>query len=140
MGKQAGRACCRKLEPQIQCLWNEADLQGRNIKVTAESLITAFYIFALAAFLGYQVISRVPPLLHTPLMSATNAISGISLVGSIVTAGARYSTLSTILGFIAVVCSTTNVVGGFVITDRMLKMFKRKALPGTEEQISKKQQ
>src|SRR6201999_4127555 len=92
-------------------------------------LIASIYIFALAAFLGYQVISRVPPLLHTPLMSATNAISGISLVGSIVTAGARYSTLSTILGFIAVVCSTSNVVGGFVITDRMLKMFKRKALP-----------
>jgi len=89
-------------------------------------LIASLYVFALAAFLGYQVISRVPPLLHTPLMSATNAISGISLVGSLVTAGARYNTVSTILGFVAVVCSTTNVVGGFVITDRMLKMFKRK--------------
>ena len=94
--------------------------------MTHESLIAAHYVFALAAFLGYQVISRVPPLLHTPLMSATNAISGISLVGSIVTAGAHYNTVSTILGFIAVVCSTTNVVGGFVITDRMLRMFKRK--------------
>jgi proton-translocating NAD(P)+ transhydrogenase subunit alpha len=94
--------------------------------MTHESLITALYVFALAAFLGYQVISRVPPLLHTPLMSATNAISGISLVGSIVTAGADYNTVSTVLGFIAVVCSTTNVVGGFVITDRMLRMFKRK--------------
>src|SRR3982751_5008814 len=93
---------------------------------TAETLVPALYVFALAAFLGYQVISRVPPLLHTPLMSATNAISGISLVGSIVTAGAHYNTVSTILGFIAVVCSTTNVVGGFVITDRMLRMFKRK--------------
>src|SRR4051812_49686361 len=91
-----------------------------------ELLISSVYVFALAAFLGYQVISRVPPLLHTPLMSATNAISGISLVGSIVTAGANYNTVSTILGFTAVVCSTTNVVGGFVITDRMLKMFKRK--------------
>lgn len=97
--------------------------------MSGESLIEALYIFMLAAFVGYQVISRVPPLLHTPLMSATNAISGISLVGSIVTAGAQYSTISTVLGFIAVVCSTTNVVGGFVITDRMLKMFKRKALP-----------
>ena len=105
--------------------------------MTVESLITALYIFALAAFVGYQVISRVPPLLHTPLMSATNAISGISLVGSIVTAGAKYSTLSTILGFIAVVCSTTNVVGGFVITDRMLKMFKRKELPSGDENKSK---
>ena len=94
--------------------------------MSAENLITALYVFVLAAFLGYQVISRVPPLLHTPLMSATNAISGISLVGSIVTAGAKYGTVSTILGFIAVFCSTTNVVGGFVITDRMLKMFKRK--------------
>ena len=93
-----------------------------------ESLISALYVFALAAFLGYQVISRVPPLLHTPLMSATNAISGISLVGSIVTAGSGHSTTSTILGFIAVVCASTNVVGGFVITDRMLKMFKRKEL------------
>ena len=80
--------------------------------MTATTLISALYVFALAAFLGYQVISRVPPLLHTPLMSATNAISGISLVGSIVTAGAHYNTVSTILGFIAVVCSTTNVVGG----------------------------
>jgi NAD(P) transhydrogenase subunit alpha len=91
-----------------------------------EALISALYVFALAAFLGYQVISRVPPLLHTPLMSATNAISGISLVGSIVTAGAGHDTVSTILGFVAVVCASTNVVGGFVITDRMLKMFKRK--------------
>lgn len=91
-----------------------------------ESLISALYVFVLAAFVGYQVISRVPALLHTPLMSATNAISGISLVGSIVAAGEQASTFSTILGFIAVTCATTNVVGGFVITDRMLRMFKRK--------------
>jgi len=83
------------------------------------------YIFMLAGFLGYHVITRVPPLLHTPLMSATNAIAGISLVGSLVVAGANYGPLSTILGFIAVTCSTTNVVGGFLITDRMLSMFKR---------------
>jgi NAD(P) transhydrogenase subunit alpha len=94
--------------------------------MSSETLIAAFYVFALAAFLGYQVISRVPPLLHTPLMSATNAISGISLVGSIVTAGAQYNRVSTILGFTAVTCATINVVGGFMITDRMLKMFKRK--------------
>ena len=98
--------------------------------MTPETLISALYVFALAAFLGYQVISRVPPLLHTPLMSATNAISGISLVGSIVTAGADYNIVSTILGFTAVFCSTTNVVGGFVITDRMLRMFKRKPAAG----------
>src|SRR4026209_2451397 len=96
--------------------------------MTHESLIAALYVFALAAFLGSLVISGVPPLLHTPLMSATNAISGISLVGSIVTAGAQYNTLSTVLGFVAVVCATTNVVGGFVITDRMLRMFKRKEM------------
>ncbi|HEY7426355.1 MAG TPA: NAD(P)(+) transhydrogenase (Re/Si-specific) subunit beta [Gemmataceae bacterium] len=82
------------------------------------------YIFILAGFLGYHVISRVPPLLHTPLMSATNAISGISLIGSLVVAGGKYGPLSTTLGFIAVACSSTNVVGGFLITDRMLKMFK----------------
>src|SRR6202158_5289889 len=82
------------------------------------------YIFILAGFLGFHLISRVPPLLHTPLMSATNAISGISLIGSLVVAGGDYGTLSTVLGFLAVVCSSTNVVGGFLITDRMLKMFK----------------
>ena len=87
-------------------------------------LIASLYVFALAAFLGYQVISRVPPLLHTPLMSATNAISGISLIGSLVIAGEHASRLSTWLGFIAVFTATTNVVGGFGITDRMLKMFQ----------------
>jgi NAD(P) transhydrogenase subunit beta len=87
-------------------------------------LEVGLYIFLLAAFLGYHLITGVPPLLHTPLMSATNAISGISLIGSIVVAGANYDTLSTLFGFIAVTCSSTNVVGGFLITDRMLKMFK----------------
>ena len=90
-------------------------------------LEVGLYIFILAGFLGYHVISRVPPLLHTPLMSATNAMSGISLVGSLVVAGSSDKiTPSTFLGFIAVVCSSTNVVGGFLITDRMLRMFKRK--------------
>ena len=93
--------------------------------MSTEVIIAGLYVFALAAFLGYQVISRVPPLLHTPLMSATNAISGISLVGSLVTAGAHYNRICTILGFIAVTASTINVVGGFMITDRMLRMFKR---------------
>src|SRR5438128_3255619 len=82
------------------------------------------YIFILAGFLGYHVISRVPPLLHTPLMSATNAISGISLIGSLVVCGEMHDWLSTLLGFLAVACSSTNVVGGFLITDRMLAMFK----------------
>jgi H+-translocating NAD(P) transhydrogenase subunit alpha len=83
------------------------------------------YVFLLAGFLGYQIITRVPALLHTPLMSATNAISGISLVGSLVAAGADRGTLSTTLGVLAVISATINVVGGFMITDRMLKMFKR---------------
>ena len=98
-----------------------------------EVLLAGLYVFVLAAFLGYQVISRVPPLLHTPLMSATNAISGISLIGSLVTAGAKYNTTSTILGVIAVTAATINVVGGFIITDRMLKMFRREAKPVAAE-------
>jgi len=87
--------------------------------------VVELYVFVLAAFVGYQVITRVPPLLHTPLMSATNAISGISLVGSVVAAGANHGTLSSLLGAIAVGSATINVVGGFIITDRMLKMFRR---------------
>ena len=90
-------------------------------------LILELYIFVLAGFVGFMVITKVPPLLHTPLMSATNAISGISLVGSMVAAGSRHGTVATTLGFVAVVCATTNVVGGFLITDRMLKMFKKDA-------------
>jgi NAD(P) transhydrogenase subunit alpha len=85
--------------------------------------IAEIYIFILAAFVGYQLITRVPPLLHTPLMSATNAISGISLVGSLVVAGSARNDVATLLGVIAVACATINVVGGFIITDRMLKMF-----------------
>ena len=83
------------------------------------------YVFVLAGFVGFLVIARVPPLLHTPLMSATNAISGISLVGSLVAAGAGRSVVSTVLGTIAVTAATINVVGGFIITRRMLGMFKR---------------
>ena len=100
-------------------------LEGSEV-VTSTNIITALYVFALAAFLGYQVISRVPPLLHTPLMSATNAISAISVVGALVTAGGGYNRTSTILGFLAVVAAMTNVVGGFMITDRMLRMFRKK--------------
>jgi len=90
------------------------------------------YVFMLAAFVGYQIITRVPPLLHTPLMSATNAISAISLVGSLVAAGSDRGTVSTILGFVAVTAATINMVGGFVITDRMLKMFRREPTPPRE--------
>lgn len=88
-------------------------------------LLLELYVFVLAAFTGYMVISRVPSLLHTPLMAATNAISGISLVGSLIAAGSRANNVATILGFIAVVCATSNIIGGFLITDRMLRMFRR---------------
>jgi H+-translocating NAD(P) transhydrogenase subunit alpha len=96
--------------------------------------ILELYVFVLAAFVGYMVISRVPPLLHTPLMAATNAISGISLVGSIIAAGGAHGTVSTVLGFIAVVAATSNIVGGFLITDRMLRMFKSGSAKEKEEE------
>ena len=89
-------------------------------------LVFGLYVFMLAVFVGWQVISKVPPLLHTPLMSATNAISGISLVGSLVAAGGSYGRVATILGVVAVASATINVVGGFIITDRMLRMFRKK--------------
>lgn len=91
-----------------------------------EMLIVAVFIFVLAVFLGLELISKVPPTLHTPLMSGTNAISGITLVGSLISAGGDNIELSVILGFIAVVLATINVVGGFLVTDRMLRMFKTK--------------
>ncbi len=87
--------------------------------------LVQIYVFVLAGFVGFLVITRVPALLHTPLMSATNAISAISLVGSIVMAGAERGLLANVLGFVAVTSATINAVGGFIITDRMLRMFKR---------------
>jgi NAD(P) transhydrogenase subunit alpha len=86
--------------------------------------IIELYVFVLAGFVGFQIITRVPSLLHTPLMSATNAISAISLVGSLVAAGSDKNRVATWLGFVAVTAATINVVGGFLITDRMLKMFR----------------
>jgi len=94
--------------------------------VSAELIITNLFVFALAGFLGLEVIRRVPKLLHTPLMALTNALSAIALVGSLVILGQAGSTYSIIMGFAAVVASTINVVGGFLITDKMLKMFKRR--------------
>jgi NAD(P) transhydrogenase subunit alpha len=94
-----------------------------------ELAFAELFTFVLAGFVGYQVITRVPPLLHTPLMSATNMISAISLVGSIVAAGSDRNTVSTVLGTIAVTCATINFVGGYIITDRMLKMFQ----PGADK-------
>ena len=102
----------------------------------SEELLFQLYVFVLAGFVGYQVITKVPHLLHTPLMSATNAISGISLVGSLVAAGSEHNVVSTILGVIAVTCATINVVGGFLITDRMLRMFRKRG--GDEKQLPAK--
>jgi H+-translocating NAD(P) transhydrogenase subunit alpha len=94
-------------------------------RLEVHQVIDSVYILVLAGFVGFEVIRSVSPLLHTPLMSATNAISGISLVGSLLAAGnSELGILSNVLGFIAVTAATINVVGGFMITDRMLKMFK----------------
>jgi NAD(P) transhydrogenase subunit alpha len=104
---------------------------GERGRVSPE-LIASLTIFALAAFLGIELISRVPTLLHTPLMSGTNAIHGIVLVGAMLIAGSADSTLEQVLAFVALVFGTVNVVGGFLVTDRMLDMFKRKPEKGAE--------
>jgi len=90
-----------------------------------EDLVTAVTVFVLATFVGFEIIHRVPPLLHTPLVSGTNAISGITIVGAIVTAGTGHDTITVILGLVAVIFATINVVGGYVVTHRMLKSFKK---------------
>lgn len=91
-----------------------------------ESLLAALTIFVLAIFVGFEIITKVPPTLHTPLMSGSNAISGITLIGALVSAGTQHSTLTAILGLVAVIFATINVVGGFLVTHRMLEMFRRK--------------
>jgi len=91
-----------------------------------EILVLLITIFVLAIFVGFEVITKVPPTLHTPLMSGSNAISGITIVGAIVSAGLQVTWLTILLGFLAIVFAMINVVGGFVVTDRMLSMFKRK--------------
>ncbi|MGH2568490.1 MAG: NAD(P) transhydrogenase subunit alpha [Bacteroidota bacterium] len=91
-----------------------------------EIFVAALTIFILALFVGFEVITKVPPLLHTPLMSGANAISGITLVGTLITSGARLTLLTEILGFFAVALATANVVGGFLVTHRMLGMFRKK--------------
>jgi H+-translocating NAD(P) transhydrogenase subunit alpha len=90
------------------------------------TLLTSITVFVLAVFIGFEIISKVPTMLHTPLMSGTNAIHGIVLVGAMLIAGSAHSDLEKALAFVAVVFATVNVVGGFLVTDRMLEMFKRK--------------
>jgi len=92
----------------------------------SEPFVTGIVVFVLAAFVGFEVISKVPPILHTPLMSGANAISGITIVGALTAAGLSEGTLATTLAFLAVTTATINVVGGFLVTDRMLEMFKKK--------------
>ena len=94
-------------------------------------LIIAMYIFVLALFVGLELITKVPPTLHTPLMSGANAISGITLIGAMVVVGPKDTTAAVILGFAALILATINVIGGFMVTDRMLQMFRRK--PGEEK-------
>lgn len=89
-------------------------------------LFMLIYIFALACFVGFELIAKVPPTLHTPLMSGSNAISGITIVGAIIATGIEAFNLATLLGIVAIIFATTNVVGGYLVTDRMLKMFKKK--------------
>ena len=91
-----------------------------------ETAIASIFIFVLAMFVGFELITKVPPTLHTPLMSGANAISGIAVVGALLIAGPKDSNISVILGLVAVVLATINVVGGFMVTDRMLNMFKKK--------------
>lgn len=89
-----------------------------------EVFILALTVFLLAAFIGFEVITKVPPTLHTPLMSGANAISGISIVGAIIAAGAQETALAAVLGVAALILATVNVVGGFLVTHRMLSMFR----------------
>ena len=89
------------------------------------TILISVYVFVLAMFVGFEVITKVPPTLHTPLMSGSNAISGISIVGALVIAGMGEGTMFDIIGMVAVVAATLNVVGGFMVTDRMLQMFRR---------------
>ena len=89
-------------------------------------LIIAMYIFVLALFVGFELITKVPPTLHTPLMSGANAISGITIIGAMVVVGPKDTTAAVILGFAALILATINVIGGFMVTDRMLQMFRRK--------------
>lgn len=91
-----------------------------------ESLVLALTVFVLATFVGFEIITKVPPTLHTPLTSGSNALSGITIVGALLAAGLQVTTATTTLGFLAIVLATVNVVGGFLVTHRMLKMFKRK--------------
>jgi NAD(P) transhydrogenase subunit alpha len=114
--------------PAGSALGNDADRDTGSASENASStkLIASLTIFVLAVFVGFEVITKVPPTLHTPLMSGSNAISGITLVGALVAAGTQRQGLAAVLGMIAVALATVNVVGGFLVTHRMLDMFRKK--------------
>lgn len=94
--------------------------------MTTATLLSSLFVFVLASFVGFEVINKVPPTLHTPLMSGANAISGIAVIGALIISGPKESSITVILGLIAIVLAMVNVVGGFLVTDRMLQMFKKK--------------
>jgi NAD(P) transhydrogenase subunit alpha len=112
----------------IETLLLAADTAAASPPVAALALplMAAVTIFVLAMFVGFEIITKIPPTLHTPLMSGSNAISGITLVGAILAAGAGQGLFAAMLGFLAVILATVNVVGGFLVTNRMLQMFRRK--------------
>ena len=105
---------------------NDVILFGQAAQESGSTLITLLTVFLLAVFVGFEIITKVPPTLHTPLMSGSNAISGITLVGALAAAGSGAGALATGLGFVAVVLATVNVVGGFLVSHRMLDMFRKK--------------
>jgi len=108
-------------------LANEADADGiAGATQSADSLVLLLTIFALAIFVGVEIITKIPPTLHTPLMSGSNAISGITLIGALISAGSGEQLVAKLLGCAAVILATTNVVGGFLVTHRMLGMFRKK--------------
>ena len=119
-----GRRNRERASARIFLFASAANSAGGRSSLMKLDLLTGLYVFMLAAFIGFEVIRRVSPLLHTPLMSLTNALDAIAVVGAIILAGEGKSKLATILGTIAIVAATSNIVGGFIITDRMLKMFK----------------
>ena len=105
---------------------NNAVLMAQGVSGDGANLVMLLTVVVLAVFVGFEIITKVPPTLHTPLMAGSNAVSGITLVGALVAAGAGQGALSTGLGFVAVILATINVVGGFLVSHRMLEMFRKK--------------
>ncbi len=118
MGKWFSRA--------FEKYWGFLLNRRKNEGIVMEMFLMSFTVFVLAIFVGFEVITKIPPTLHTPLMSGSNAISGITLVGAIVSTGTELW-VTTVLGFLSVVLATINVIGGFMVTNRMLAMFKKKS-------------